>query len=259
MTTRGAHRRPAISSVKVDDLPNGDLRDLVLDGTPCLFFGSAVSMWDPTALPSGQQFSRAVCNLLFCSPGHTIPEDLVPSADAFASVPFEVVGEACPQADALKSLIRTLYTGSPPNAIHLAMAQAVGNGVIRSMVTPNYDCSLEKAATRLGVLLSRITREGDEANTRWPQYFKIHGSTDDPENSRLIAFMRDEVRLPGWKEGVLRRLVSGRPLIVVGYSGLDFELGPALDTRPTRVVWLSDPARSLPTASECSTPFTGRR
>lgn len=197
-------------------------------------------MWDPTALPSGQQFSRAVYNLLFCSPGHTIPKDLIPSADAFASVPFEVVGEACPQPEVLKSLIRILYAGSSPNAIHLAIAQALGDGVIWSAVTPNYDCSLEKAAIKLGVSLSRITQEGDQAKTRWPQYFKIHGSADDSENSRLITFMRDEVRLPEWKEGILRRLVSDRPLIVIGYLGLDFELGPALlDTRPTRVVWLS--------------------
>lgn len=92
-------------------------------------------------------------------------------------------------------------------------------------------------------------------------YFKIHGSADHPDS--LVFTLRAESRLAAWKRRLMSRCINGRPLLVVGYSGLDFEICPEISRlHPTVVAWNfltpDDSARPGPAyLSEHGAPLTG--
>jgi len=226
------------------------LRQLCLGDRTILLFGSAVSMWEPTGAPAGQDVARSLYHLLYGSPGDADPA-MVPSEQAFEAVPFEVILEACPDANAVKRAVRSLYRDAHPNDLHLAIARALGAGTLQAVVTPNYDCALEEALAAEGVSATRVVKEPDVrlAMRDSPIYFKVHGTTDDEDPAQLVVALRDEARLPAWKAELLGRIVGARTLLVVGYSGRDFELCPALlAARPARVIWNDRHARPSPNA-----------
>src|SRR5581483_3293431 len=73
-------------------------------------------------------------------------------------------------------------------------------------------------------------------------YFKIHGSLE-PSPSKydgsVIFSLRHETILPDWKRQLLRQLLDGRQLVVLGYSGSDFEICPELQKAgASRILWL---------------------
>jgi hypothetical protein len=69
-------------------------------------------------------------------------------------------------------------------------------------------------------------------------YFKIHGSADDSTRQSLVFQLRHESGLPNWKRSLLRSIVRDKTLLLVGYSGLDFEICPEIPLlRPAQVLW----------------------
>ena len=152
--------------------------------------------------------------------------------------------ERCPQPERVRDVLSRRFRDVPANDIHRAFALLTGSGVIRHLVTTNYDVGLEAAfrdaAPSAPLTMVRDSTEAEHAGPDAPHVlFKIHGCATVPFAREMAFRLTDEAQLPEWKRVTLRRLVARRTLLVVAYSGMDFEICPELPRMgAARLVWL---------------------
>jgi len=208
---------------------------------PVLLLGSFISTYAPTSLPSGIAVCEGLWRLLF---GKRWPDWF--EAD-FWRVPFESLMQCYPDRTSVPHVVRGLFAAHTPNPLHRATADGLANGALSSIITTNYDCALE-ACTTTG--FSPITTEADydawRRSTTSP-CFKIHGTATEGFEGSLICDLASEGRLPRWKRDLLHALLAGRTVIVLGYSGRDFDICPELADAdiPLDLIWLQRSRRSL--------------
>lgn len=235
--------------IVLNDLNDAELFELVGSEPPTALLGSGISIWDPTNLPSGAAFGTAVFRALFLNDAGVLDDPLGEELEVlFRKIPFENVMEQCPDPEALTGWLKETYNVTRHNAIHNHLAKALGDRTIHSIVTTNYDCCLDQALSEQengqgasnGKRTIRIVTQTDLATSqnRDRCYFKIHGSADDVSGESLVFRLGHESALPAWKRELLRQLLARRTLLVIGYSGLDFEICPEIPlANPTRVIW----------------------
>lgn len=201
--------------------------------------GSGVSLWAPTSLPSGQQFSKGVVDVISSLTRHAPnPPSETEVKGLLSLVPFEGLNEAFPDPERLKLLIADLYRSRSANPIHYALAELSRSGFVHSLVTTNYDSCLDAAFTTLRVPLARVVRNTDVPKSTGRTYFKIHGSADSGEEDTVIHALRFEGTLEPWKRRLFRECLRERPLLLIGYSGFDFDICPEIaGAQPQRVIW----------------------
>ena len=198
------------------------------------FLGSAISIWAPTNLPTGKAFSKAIFRALFHESGRVkdpLGEEQLEKL--FSKIPFEIVMEQCPDPQTLTTLLTDIFRITEYNDIHRLFAESLINDRVAAVVTTNYDCCIERAiadvvgcpvGSSMGPV-KRVTADRDW-NSRVAErlYFKIHGSADDPSSESLVFRLRQESVLPSWKRSLLESVIKDRTLLLLGYSGLDFEI-----------------------------------
>src|SRR6266446_182036 len=118
-------------------------------------------------------------------------------------------------------------------------------GAVSAIITTNYDLAFDSCLMPHRHVVTTITEEAEsEEFLSGPRhtraYFKIHGSAEPGKEHTLAFTLGHEGLLDPWKRGLLRELLYGRCLIVLGYSGRDWEICPELarSTQPTAVYWL---------------------
>ena len=225
--------------VNLDTASSADLAHLLGRDRPTILVGSGISLWQPTNLPTGQDFTKGVIQAVFApatgAPTFD-PADQNLLDELLDSLPFEMLLERCPDQHKIGSLLAMLYGATAPNPVHEALAAMAGNGAVESIITTNYDLALDSALDKIGTPLAKVVRESHIPQTASRLYFKVHGSADDPGS--LVYSIRLESRLPAWKRQVLSRCVNNRPLLFIGYSGLDFELCPEISRlNPSVIDW----------------------
>jgi hypothetical protein len=207
---------------------------------PTVFVGSGVSIWEPSELPSGQDFTRAVFSVLFgdCPAASPAERALLEEvfgrrwSPHFSGMPFEHLMECCPSEVKANALVNRLYDSRRPNPLHRALARGLKEGKIHSIITTNYDCCLDEAlAAERFQFVKAVTPERAEAalGVSAPRYFKIHGSVEGGLETSPMFTLRHEGLLHPHKRALLAELTEGRPLVMLGSSGLDFELCPELE------------------------------
>ncbi len=221
-------------------ITSDDLRDRIGDKSIAVLAGSGISLWQPTNLPTGQELTETIFDLLFRS--GDLPQiavgDLATLDEFLPDLPFEAVMERCPAEDKLRQLIFELFGGpGNPNPVHEALAMLVSSGVVSSITTTNYDlgqdAALHAAEPTMQFVVSR-----PPAIRALKTYFKIHGSAEPGCESTLVYSLRLEGALAPWKRNLLASLFSNRTLLILGYSGLDFEVCPEIPaTQPANVIW----------------------
>jgi hypothetical protein len=233
----------------IDSLTDTELEEGIKYQPPIALVGSGISIWSPTSLPTGRAFSEGTFNALFLNEAGTLNDPLGEHLrELFKDIPFESIMEKCPEPETLVSIIREIYNVHQPNNIHRVLAQGVLDNHLHSIITTNYDCCIDQALDDIQAcnpgsensLVNKIVRQEDVLETLEGRklYFKIHGSTADPTGQTLVFRMRHESALPPWKRTVMKTLVSNRPLLIVGYSGLDFEICPEIPLmHPSYVIW----------------------
>ena len=225
--------------LNLDTASPADLAHHLGKDRPTILVGSGISLWQPTNLPTGQDFTKGVLQAVF-APASGVPifnpADQNLLDELLDSLPFEMLLERCPDQHKIGSLLATLYGATAPNPIHEALAAMAGNGAVQSIITTNYDLALDSALDKIGAPLTKIALESHIPRTTSRLYFKVHGSADDP--CSLVYSIRLESRLPAWKRLVLSRCINNRPLLILGYSGLDFELCPEISClNPSVIAW----------------------
>jgi hypothetical protein len=108
------------------------------------------------------------------------------------------------------------------------------------IITPNFDCYIEDALEGIAPVSRHILGDVDEVPAGLP-LLKPHGSLDRPD-SICITIDRVARPLKGDARRAFQELVSGRVVLVVGYSGWDYDLLPLLAAATqeweSKILWL---------------------
>jgi len=217
------------------------LQKLKNEGEITLFVGSAISMWYPTLLPPGQMVTDYLGELLveqFDISDTAKKKEIV---EAIVATPFEYIWDQSPNNPLLDRIIADEYKNKSPNAIHEAIKNLVSSGLIKHVITTNYDTCLDQVFQNIGNMTKVVTeKDAQKINNNSNLYFKIHGSAEDGLESTIVYRLSHEGALPDWKRRVLRQCITNSTLLVIGYSGLDFEICPEIIlAKPSQVIWNS--------------------
>ncbi|HKS23475.1 MAG TPA: tetratricopeptide repeat protein [Thermoanaerobaculia bacterium] len=162
-----------------------------------------------------------------------------------SGLPFESFIEAI-TANIGTGILR-LFAGGEPTATHRWLAKLVRAGLLRTIVTTNFDCLIEAALADEGVTdLDRLYQSEHYEHIDWSEprirLIKIHGTVDDEASlaatiAGVAADPAVQKRMP-----VIEHVfgaAGGDPTIVLGYSCSDaFDIFPAIEAiaNPGRVV-----------------------
>ncbi|WP_063687019.1 SIR2 family protein [Bradyrhizobium stylosanthis] len=207
-----------------DKLVVAELVDVLETDDVTFVVGSGVSLFPPASVVNGQRVTEAIAAHL---------SDGLPKQDVLrrylARAAFEVIFQHNDNDAAVRKWLLKLFTSDDPkkpNSIHRSIAVSLARKPAH-VITTNYDRFIERALLDVGVSVDTIIKEDDTKSASTSiRYFKIHGCTSDP--ATLIFKLEQERPLQGWKARTFRSLVEGRIVIVIGYSGKDFEICPAL-------------------------------
>lgn len=204
--------------------------------------GSVISSWEPTCLFSGRQFTDEMFKILF--PPTFVDSDSIERnilEELFKRVPFEHLLERYPNRDKLASVLSRAFSIENFNPIHKVLAKALIDSRIKALITTNYDLCLDKVLScyqdhEYLLIIAKDDIKNDIKNKKL--YFKIHGSADDSPGGCLVFVLTHESILPRWKRKILWKILNQRILIIVGYSGSDFEICPDIERIPLKqIVW----------------------
>lgn len=235
-----------MNTLQLSSITAEDLNELLESETGFnVLLGSGISRWMPDpnnpnstpGIPTGQDITNAIVEALFEIVPKPTESDMKSLKELLMEFPFEAVFDCCPHADRAEDLIRTLCSGAIANQVHHGFAQLAHDGTVRSIITTNYDGGLDDALRANANPIARIVDPPcSSAPIPTRAYFKVHGSVESP--SPLIISIRREGMMPPMKKRLLRLLLHGAPLLVVGYSGLDFEVCPEIPSAGVkRVMW----------------------
>ncbi len=190
-----------------------------------LLVGSAISQWPPSNIPSGISLSRSIIKILI----RQISSNRKKIFNLIKNIPFEYINEKCPNPLLLKKLLVDEFYPKTSNKVHLAIINLVKRRIIQSVITTNYDTCLDDFIPN-GLPLIHIIKKIDAQNINKNSrvLFKIHGSAD-PKNRKTMVFeLSKEGVMQKWKREIIKKILTDRCLLVIGYSGLDFEICPEL-------------------------------
>ncbi len=208
-----------------------------------ILVGSAISIWPPSSIPSGQAIRNDISGLLARQlDSHRAKTKDV--AKAISKTPFEYLCEQSLNQGALEKALIEFFGPRPPNSAHESLASLVRIGAVHSVITPNYDTCLEKLLPDNEPLAHVVTKDqvpNDPKKER--MLFKIHGAphikTRDGSTS-MVYKLSQEGELDRWKSDLLAAVLQGRVLLTLGYSGSDFEICPELThAEPEVIIWNS--------------------
>ncbi len=210
-----------------------------------LLVGSMISADQETGMASGIAVSNELIKRLCsgCLSHAPATFGLTASArdriEAIAQdTPFEVALQHYPDDVHLQGTLIAECTAGIPNRYHRALSEAAQKGYISNVITTNYDLYIEKSDPSWNVVVD----ESDLGPARLASpgahlLFKIHGCTS--RRGTMAYRLAQEGRLPPWKQDLLLSLVDGQDVVVIGYSGRDFDVCPVLlRSNYRRLIWL---------------------
>ena len=222
-----------------------ELRAASQSGELVIWAGSAISTFSPASIPAGETVAVAL-QVALVEANPTLPEEeRCRLRSALKGIPFELLlhyGRLATTRRQVVSLVQALCTVTEPNGVHEVVAAGLESDRVAAVLTPNFDEGMELVT---GSVPHVVVSERDVGPLS-KVLFKVHGTVGQAET--LVCELPQEAILEGWKVDYLRRLVAGRALLVIGYSGVDFDLVPQLRaishvTRAT--TWLTWEKRSL--------------
>jgi len=210
----------------------------LLTDHPLILAGSAISGWEPTCLPVGMDFTKGMFNLLF--PSHFLGNNshLIEHVKMlFEKVSFEHLLERCPDHQKLTPIIKRVFQIDRFNPVHMAIAEAFIKGTVQGVITTNYDLCLDKLLVTANITRVVTKEDLELVDATKKVYFKIHGSADDNNGETLRWALSHESYLEPWKREILLNMIKDKSLLIIGYSGLDFEICPEILKMPVKNVY----------------------
>lgn len=150
----------------------------------------------------------------------------------------------CPDKEGITDSIQRIFGTPTPNPIHELVAAQVNQAIVHSIITTNFDLCFDIALRNKGICTiwdEQSWKENQHSlSITNKAYWKIHGSAH-PDALKSLAFDPEaERQMEPWKRDFLKNLVQDKTLVILGYSGSDFDICPELAStvHPNRVVWL---------------------
>jgi SIR2-like domain len=210
------------------------LVSLLGGGDAVVFCGAGISKPPPASAPVWPELQRGFISAIYerlREQGWLVNSGVLEDAEILENFRFrpEVFWDTIQRAASLATVQRAfevLHSGSP-NLNHRMLARLLACRRLSALVTTNFDEYLEQG---IPVEVPRVT--GPEAASRLASgdqtrcLLKLHGTLSAPESLRFTLAHID-VLAPPLAE-LLRRVVHGRQLLVVAYSGWDEDILPEL-------------------------------
>ncbi len=221
--------------------PYKELIDLI--GEDYVFLvGSGISIWEPSGLPSGQNITKYILDEIVHKNSGLNQKQREIIEEWFWDLPFEVVLQRCLEGDKILDWIYSIYSNSKPNSIHKSITNLSNQSKTKFIATTNYDKCLEGAARIQSLESKTIVRRSDTVKENLGdkiiKLFKLHGDASEENRDTIIYKVSQEAKLPSWKRELLKKYVKNKTLLILGYSGLDFELCPELlSLEPKKIIW----------------------
>ena len=207
--------------------------------------GAGISCPAPVNIPTVLQFYDAVID--HCADGVEEVrrcQEMIRHRGKFPR--FEVFVDSLHRLLDLQLEIAELYNVTGFNVIHDFLSKRAHEGA--AIITTNFDSCIENAAASS---LDCVSFDGTDLSTvNQPTssvIVKVHGTARGGDNSRPLSITiraiarsaRGFRQVPNWRKYLLR-LLEGRSLIVMGYSGSDdFDITPILhEASPKLIRWV---------------------
>lgn len=186
--------------------------------------GAGLSMLPPSTLPSWADFVGALLDEAIDSAA-AAPFLDGPAVAAIRSLSASAIGTGTLSEAITKYVAGVAYypvlsalDGTEVNANHWALAELARRGSLRAIVTPNFDTLIERAFGELGVPLSAAATGPEDTCA----LVRVHGVATATRT--MIDTVEQKARgLPYDTHEALHRCLTGRHVLVVGFSGLDLD------------------------------------
>lgn len=217
-----------------------DLEDLIIDeivkSNPVVMVGSLISSFTPTSIPAGGEILKQMYDYIF--PEYKTNNKL---RKEFNNMPFEALYSCAPEGVVKPENLAKMFIGKTSNNLHEILANKFNTGEISSIITPNYDNCIDYfIQDKSRILYSNNCCEIANNKKLNNVLFKIHGSIDNP--STMIYTIEQEKKLDTQKTETLKLILKDKILIVIGYSGRDFDICPLITSQEVyqykKIIWL---------------------
>ncbi|GAB1366737.1 hypothetical protein MASR1M36_16080 [Candidatus Cloacimonadaceae bacterium] len=203
-----------------------------ISSNTALFFGSGVSIWSPCNIPMGGYISGSLLSIIFGE--ETISKFKERNLESYLSwIPFETINEYAPKSIDLAELYSNIFISREYNLLHDQLVRLASTKSIAALITTNYDNAVELVPDSERNLMLICDSRFSESD-RIP-YFKVHGSVTD--SNSLVYKLSQEAVLEKWKEKYMHQLLNNHELVVIGYSGIDFEICPVIASSNVSIVY----------------------
>ena len=232
------------------------LADAVRDRRVLIFAGAGVSTLPPSSLPDWTQFNQALLEEIKATAlrGGTLPSGVARSISSLClgDVGMTRFSEAIVKIVTSEGYFPVLKAldSDQTNVNHRAIADLLRQGIVRGVVTTNFDTLIERACAEAGVpldvSLGGARSEERESAAVHPVLHKVHGSVTDV--TTLIDTVGQKLRgLPPQVRLRLASLFREYHVLVLGFSGQDLDFSPdylsffSIEAASPGVTWLVPP------------------
>ena len=190
-----------------------------------LFAGAGISK--DAGLPTSWDLMLDTAKLLRAAEANQDEKDLQTwfLESNYAQMPYaELIGTLFPTAVEQQGFIRDKLRASAPGEAHRLIAELARSGVIRCVVTTNFDTLIEQALESAGLTVQVIANDEDLNNSepliqcKSFRVYKPHGTIGVGHIRNTPA---DLQQLSTEMEAELSRVMREHGLVVLGYSGAD--------------------------------------
>ncbi len=214
-----------------------ELLRLIETNKVTFFVGAGISMIPPSCLPSWWQINHAILDALaeesaVVAKGTYELAEGIKKREEDGKLPPEFVAETIvgrigkSYFDVLKCL-----EGKDANKIHLWIATLAKAGLLKAIITTNFDTLIERACEALGVSLKVLVHPKDYDSVNWQDtpneclLLKLHGTASEPQTCIDTLAQRKQ----GLHSSVIKGINSlgeNTTWVILGYSGADLDAEP---------------------------------
>lgn len=193
--------------------------------------GAGISMASPSNLPSWWDFNKSIVLAIKEKALELCPEakDTLSLFDEIekSNIPVQCISDIIVNQAAGESYfpLLTLLNSSKPNKNHFALAELANKGVLKAIITTNFDTLIESAFSKEKVPLFIANEEKDYLmipNHDICKLLKIHGSVINYK-TLIDTVTQKSVGLSPNKLLALNGVLSDSEIIIVGFSGADLD------------------------------------
>lgn len=234
------------------------LAEAVASGQLLILAGAGISRLGPSFLPDWYGFNRALLEEAKACALRGLPalDDRARAglqSLAIDQIPVEAFSDLVVRSFAAEGYFTVLdvLDAQQSNANHQALAALARRGILRTIVTTNFDTLVERAFREADVPLDVVTVAdlGDTSIPRDPRratMYKVHGSVTSVDT--LVDTVSQKLRgLPEPMRERLAQLYPAHHVLVLGYSGGDLRFGTdylalsAIDGDTPGLTWVVRP------------------